>query len=103
MLKLLYQLFNIKPQGTNPPTDQELYQFVNKIAGIKIRETEPNEKGKQYNWVSEVHPSAEFESKTGTGLSVIAQTKISSYSSNHNGSALNGQTSMFSVEDDVPF
>jgi hypothetical protein len=81
MLKLLYQLFNIKPKHTNPPTDQDLAMFSGKIAGIKIRETEPNENGRQYNWVSEVHPSQGFKSETGAGLAVIARSSVSSHSS----------------------
>lgn len=82
MLKLLYQLFNIKPKHTNPPTDQDLALFSGKIAGIKIRETEPNDKGRSYNWVSEVHPSQGYKSETGAGLPVIAQTSVSNYASN---------------------
>jgi hypothetical protein len=76
MLKLLYQLFNIKPKHNNPPTDQDLAMFSGKIAGIKIRETEMNEKGKQYNWVAEVHPSTGFKSEVGAGLPVIAHSSI---------------------------
>lgn len=76
MLKLLYQLFKIQPKHTNPPTDQDLAMFVGKIAGIKIRETEPNDKGRQHNWVSEVHPSTGFKSETGTGIPVIAHSSI---------------------------
>lgn len=76
MLKLLYQLFNIKPKHNNPPTDQDLAMFSSKIAGIKIRETEMNEKGKQYNWVAEVHPSTGFKSEVGAGLPVIAHSSI---------------------------
>jgi hypothetical protein len=79
MLKLLYELFKIKPQHGNPPTDQELAYFSGKIAGIKIRETEPNDKGRQYNWVAEVHPSEGFKSETGTGLSVVARAVVSNY------------------------
>lgn len=83
MLKLLYQLFNIKPKHTNPPTDQDLAAFGGKIAGIKIRETDVNEKGKQYNWVGEVHPSKDFKGETGTGLAVVARTSVSSGAFNH--------------------
>ncbi len=82
MLKLLYQLFNIKPKHTNPPTDPDLATFVGKIAGIKIRETAMNEKGKVYNWVAEVHASTGFKSETGVGLPIVAHAAISSsYSS----------------------
>lgn len=70
MLKLIYQLFNIKPKHTNIPTDQDLAMFLGKTAGIKIRETEPNDEGKQYNWVSEVHASQGFKCETGVALVV---------------------------------
>lgn len=98
MLKLLYQLFNIKPKHTNPPTDQDLASFLGKIAGIKIRETIMNEKGKQYNWVAEVHVSQGFKSETGIGLPVVAHSTVSSYSSTVN----NSSPPVFD-DNDVPF
>src|SRR5579872_6485140 len=79
MLKLLYQLFNVKPKAT-PPTDEDLGAFVGRIGGIKIRETEPNDNGRSYNWVPEVYASAGFKCETGVGLPIIAQTAISSNS-----------------------
>jgi len=104
MLKLLYELFKIKPKHSNPPTDQDLAMFSGKIAGIKIRETAPNDKGKQYNWVAEVHPSQGFKSETGVGIPVIAQTAVNSYSSNHSSmnSAYSHNSSPADLED-VPF
>jgi len=80
MLKLLYELFKIKPKHSDEPTDQDLASFGGKIAGLLIRETAPNEKGRQYNWVAEVHASQGFKSETGSGLPVIAQASISNYS-----------------------
>lgn len=68
MLKLIYQLYNIKPKHSNDPTDSDLSVFVGKSAGIKIRETEPNDKGRQYNWVSEIHDAKDFKSETGTSI-----------------------------------
>ena len=70
MLKLIYELFKVQPRSSNPPTDQELSVFLGKSAGIKIRETEPNDEGKQYNWVSEVHPVQGFKCETGVKFSV---------------------------------
>lgn len=69
MLKLIYQLFNTKPKHSNPPTDQDLAVFIGKCAGLKIRETDPNDKGRQYNWVAEIHDIKGF--KCETGISVI--------------------------------
>lgn len=99
MLKLLYQLFNVKPKHNNPPTDQDLAYFSGKVAGIKIRETAPNDKGKSYNWVGEVHTSQGFKSETGAGLPVIAQSVVTtstSWGSNAN------QLPVFD-DSDVPF
>lgn len=76
MLKLIYQQFSIKPKHNNPPTDEELSVFRGKLAGIKIGETEPNENGKQYNWVSEVHPSTGFVCKTGTSLVIEHKNSV---------------------------
>lgn len=86
MLKLIYELFKIKPKHSNPPSDQELALFIGKIAGIKIRETAPNDHGRQYNWVAEVHPSQGFKSETGEGLPVVAHALVSNHSSNLNNS-----------------
>ncbi len=99
MLKLLYQLFNLKPKHTNPPTDQDLAIFAGKIAGIKIRETAPNDNGKSYNWVAEVHASQGFKSETGAGLPLIAHSVVNSYSSN---SSANNSPPPFD-DSDIPF
>jgi len=106
MLKLLYQLFNMKPKHANPPSDQDLAAFTGKMAGIKIRETEPNEKGKQYNWISEVHKSEGFKCETGISVIVTHVNKpfpvlepvpIDS-AFGRNNVVQNGQ-----YEDDIPF
>ena len=70
MLKLIYQLYNIKPKHAGDPTDQDLAVFIGKYAGIKIRETEANDAGRQYNWVSEIHQANGFKSETGVKLEV---------------------------------
>ncbi|HWW39654.1 hypothetical protein [Pedobacter sp.] len=70
MLKLLFNLYNLKPRHSNDPTDQDLALFIDKVAGIKIRETEPNADGKQYNWVAEVHPQTGFKCETGIKIVV---------------------------------
>lgn len=102
MLKLMYQLYNIKPKHAGDPTDQDLLVFVGKEAGIKIRETEPNDDGRQYNWVAEIHESRGFVCETGTGLVIKHTVK-----SNGVDSALNRQNSLFdspvSIVDDIPF
>lgn len=102
MLKLIYQLFNVKPKHTNIPTDQDLAVFEGKIAGIKIRETEPNAEGKQYNWVAEVHNSQGFQCETGTPLVpnvvVTRQNKT-----DHLDSAFSRNQSVQELEIDVPF
>lgn len=109
MMKLMYQLFNLKPKHANIPTDQDLAVFAGKVAGIKIRETEPNDQGRQYNWVAEIHDSKGFKSETGMGLPQVAHTSVtaSSYSSqgpidsafSRNASA----PAVDSLDDDVPF
>lgn len=105
MLKLLYQMFNLKPKHTNPPTDQDLASFGGKIAGLKIRETAPNDNGRQYNWIGEVHPSQGFKCETGAGLPVVAHTSVSSYSSNSSSAnnSFNNNTTTAPDLDDVPF
>jgi hypothetical protein len=77
MLKLIYQLFNAKPKHSGEPTDQDLAVFVGKEAGICIRETEPNDQGRQYNWVSEIHENKGFKCETGISL-VVTHTNVKS-------------------------
>jgi len=99
MLMLLYKMFNIKPKSNEPPTDQELAQFNGKEAGIRVQETEPNDKGKQYNWVSEVHDARGFQCKTGKST-VVTHSRAgleSAFSRN----PINNETSL--DLDDVPF
>ncbi len=106
MLKLIYQLYNIKPKHAGDPTDEDLQVFAGKSAGILIRETEPNHEGKQYNWVAEIHDSKGFKCETGTSLVV-------KHKSNGNGgftndtidSALtrNQHLTLNAMEDDIPF
>ena len=66
MMMLIYKMFDVKPRDANPPTDHDLRAFYDKIAGIKIQETKPNDEGKQYNYVSEIHPQDGFKSVTGS-------------------------------------
>ena len=102
MLKLIYQLYNIKPSHAGEPTDKDLSIFIGKPAGIKIRETEPNAEGKQYNWVAEIHDTKGFKCETGTIL-VITHTNVN-HSSNVLDSAFSRQSGA-KVEDesDIPF
>jgi hypothetical protein len=88
MFMYLHKLFGIRP-SEEAPTDRELEQFVQKIAGIKVRETEPNEYGKQYNWVSEVHNEKGFKSET-------ADTTVVTHTNKQSNNNVNWQ-------DDMPF
>ena len=102
MLKLIYQLYNIKPSHSGDPTDKDLAVFMGKTAGIQIRETEPNHEGKQYNWVSEIHDSKGFKCETGIRIVVT-----------HNNSSNDSLESAFrrneahlknsDIIDDIPF
>ena len=104
MLKLIYQLFNTKPKHANPPSDQDLSVFIGKEAGIKIRETEPNDQGRQYNWVAEIHDKKGF--KCETGISVVVTHTNTSFSKEPIDSAFNRQSSLpmsADLSDDIPF
>jgi hypothetical protein len=99
LLKLIYGLFNIKPLDAEPPSDQFLMRFKDKVAGIKIQLTEPNkDTGKQYNWVSEVAPAKGFECVTG--YSPAPQRKVpegSAFSRNPKGNEY------LDDDSDIPF
>ena len=101
MLKLMYQLYNVKPKHSGEPTDQDLMVFNGKMAGLKIRETEPNEQGRQYNWVAEVHDAKGFKCETGISIVVThtnVQGSLDSAFSRNEPPLSNGQ-----LDDDVPF
>ncbi len=105
MLKLIYQLYNVKPKHAGEPEDQDLIVFVGKAAGIKIRETEPNADGKQYNWVAEIHEAKGFKCETGVSL-VITHTNVN-HASDLRDSAFNrnAELTKSAVDDDsdIPF
>lgn len=102
MLKLIYQLYSIKPKHAGEPTDSDLAIFVGKEAGIKIRETEPNDQGKQYNWVAEIHDKKGF--KCETGVSVVVTHKNSFSDQGPIDSAFSRQSAdSAAVQDDIPF
>ncbi len=98
MLKLIYQLFNISPKHNNAPSDEDLAVFLHKTAGIKIRETEPNKEGKQYNWVSEVHNAQGFKSETGVRIEVVHTRDNLDTAFSRNPKAKEDD-----LEDDIPF
>jgi len=102
MLKLIYQLYNVKPKHAGDPTDQDLMIFIGKVAGIQIRETEPNAEGRQYNWVSEIHDAKGFKCETGINI-VVKHTHVD-HSVDALDSALNRQANKkIEPEDDIPF
>tara|TARA_R110000868_G_C10972576_1_gene770506 strand:- start:32797 stop:33387 length:591 start_codon:yes stop_codon:yes gene_type:complete len=106
MLKLLYQLFKIKPTHAGDPTDQDLASFTGRSAGIKIRETEPNDQGRQYNWVAEIHEAKGFKCETGISV-VVTHTNTQTYHApgqvdsafSRNQAAVSDQD----LTDDIPF
>lgn len=102
MLKLIYQMFNITPKHDGIPTDIDLGVFVGKIAGIKIRETEQNKEGKQYNWVSEVRPSQGFKCEDGVPLP-IAQVISQKNNDMHLDSAFRRNANNQMENNDIPF
>jgi hypothetical protein len=106
MLRLIYQLFNIKPKHANEPTEEDLSVFIGKVAGIKIRETEPDpaQDGKQYNWVSEVHDSKGFKCETGISVVVTHTNKQQHNSDLHDNAFSRNQNKVTADDlDDIPF
>src|SRR5690606_29622729 len=91
MLKLIYSMFNVKPEGTEAPSDKDFLKLVGKEAGIRVRETPPGDNDRIYNWVSEVHPSDGFVCETG--ISVVRVHKATPVSS----------SVPQSLEEDVPW
>ncbi len=102
MLKLIYQLYNVKPTHAGEPTDKDLYVFVGKAAGIRIRETEPNKDGKQYNWVAEIHDAKGFKCETGISI-MMTHTNVQKHSQGSLDSALTRNAVAQDIDDDIPF
>ncbi len=104
MLKLIYQLYNIKPKHAGDPSDQDLAIFVGKTAGIRIRETEPNDQGRQYNWVAEIHDAKGFKCETGTSLTVThVNTPTHVQGTLDSALSRNARTQDSEIIDDIPF
>lgn len=99
MLKLIYNMFEQKPKSSAPPMNDDLLVFVGKPAGIKIQETEPNDQGKVYNWVSEVHPAKGFKCETGVSVEVTHTRKQPESAFDRHRQAQAQQD----MEDDIPF
>jgi hypothetical protein len=96
LLMLMYKTYNLSPKSKDAPSNADLMVFKGKEYGIKIQLTEPNDKGKQYTWVSEIHPVAGFKCETGNVQSVV----------HHVDTALsrNADSRLTEVlEDDIPF
>lgn len=102
MLKLLYQQFNLKPLHADEPNNDELSVFIDKIAGLKINETDPNIEGKSYNWVAEVHKAAGFKCETGVPKAISAPKQSSLFDSalSTHGRAAKDSAALV---DDIPF
>lgn len=103
MLKLIMQLCNCKPTHAGEPTDADLAVMHGHIVGIKIREWSlPRADGSimDGNFVCEVHPTANFETKTGVKLEVVhtrdESITDSAFSRNDNLAAT-------ASDDDIPF
>jgi hypothetical protein len=103
MLKLIYQLYNTKPKHAGEPTDEDLSVFHGKTAGIKIRETEPNHEGKQYNWVSEIHESKGFKCETGVSVVVTHNNVSPKQGTLDSAFSRNDSVSNNALDDDIPF
>ena len=104
MLKLMYQLYNLKPKHANDPTDLDLAVFIGKSAGIKIRETEPNKDGRQYNWVAEIHEAKGFKSETGISLVGTHTNPQPAQGTMDSAFSRNGSTAALdAMADDIPF
>jgi hypothetical protein len=102
MLKLIYQLYNVKPKHSGEPTDQDLMVFVSKAAGIKIRETEPNNEGKQYNWVAEIHDAKGFKCETGVSI-VITHNNVNTSNNPLDSAFSRNAGAKVEDENDIPF
>lgn len=66
VLKRLFMLTGV-PIPDVEPTDADFAQMVGKMAGIGIELWE-NDQGKNGNWISEIQPTKDFESKDGDQL-----------------------------------
>lgn len=86
MMKRVYDLCGHKPTHTEAPTNKDLLPMVGKIMGIKIREfigtNSKTGEPSNGNYVSECHPSKDFETITGTKLEVVTSRVETAFSRN---------------------
>jgi hypothetical protein len=102
MLKLIMDLCHFKPEHSDEPTNNDLIKMKNKILGIKIREhsrTKNDGTIGYSNWISEVHPAANFITETGVKLEHKAIEVPYQSALSRNNKTLNP----IDVDDDLPF
>lgn len=98
MLMYIFNLYKITPP-TSTPLNGDLMQFVNKIAGIKIKEwsmVRGDGTLAEGNYISEVHPAADFKTVTGVKIEVSKSPVDSAFSRQ---AAVSSSVS----DDDIPF
>ncbi len=103
MMMLLFKMFGLKPASDAAPSDIELKQFVGKHAGIRIQEwaTErDNGSLMEGNYISEVHPAANFKCEVGKKMEVNVTVDPLDSAFKRNGSA---QTQAQLMDKDVPW
>lgn len=86
MMMYLYGLYKLKPTHNEAPTEEDLKVFVGKFGGIKIQEwSMPRNDAPgmiEGNFVSEVHPAANFKCETGIKNEVVHNPMESAFSRN---------------------
>lgn len=65
LLKLVYNMFGVRPSHAGAPNDTDFAQFIGKPCGCRWQLTDPNDKGYTYNYISEVHPIQGFTDSVG--------------------------------------
>lgn len=104
MLVRLFKLANLQPSSDGPPSDQELAAFKGRLMGIRIQQW--FYKGKEGNWVSEVHPADTFTSKEGQMMEAPpAQKQQMSFEEAEKayGKVVNEEQAPNDFDDEIPF
>lgn len=101
MLVRLFKLANITPSHDGAPTDQDLAAFKGRIMGIKIQQW--FFKGKEGNWVSELHDANGFKSQDGQLIAAPPNKQISfEEAEKAYGNVINTEPKE-EFDDDIPF
>ena len=98
MMMYIYNLFNVKPNHSSKPTEDDLKVFIDKHAGIKIKEWSMERTDSpgfiEGNFVSEIYPAQNFKCEIGKKIEKQYSIVDSAFTRNNK---------IEELQDEIPF